>query len=79
MKTPTKEQVYAAPKKIYNQYKAPVPLWAKWLRNIGIVAGAVGGTILTAPASFPSIVVAAATYLVVGGNFTALLAQSFKK
>ena len=68
-----------AAKQVYENYKAPVPKWAKWARNIGIVIGAVGGSILAAPAMFPAGIVATAGYMVFGGNVTALIVQGFKK
>ncbi len=64
---------------VIDDYISPVPKWAKLLRNAGIVIGAIGGTILTSPVMFPAGLVAVAGYMVMGGNFTALVAQGFKK
>lgn len=61
-------------------YMADTPKWAKVVRLIGLVVGAAGGTILTSnPVMWPVAVIAAAPYMTMIGNFTALLVQSFKK
>ena len=66
-------------KKATESYLSEPPKWAKWVRNIGIVAGAIGGTIATSGLAFPALLVAAAPYLVLIGNASAVIAQGFKK
>lgn len=66
-------------KQITESYLSEPPKWAKWIRNIGIIAGAIGGTIATSGLAFPAILVTAAPYLVLIGNASAVVAQGFKK
>lgn len=66
-------------KQITESYISEPPKWAKWIRNIGIITGAIGGTIATSGLAFPAILVTAAPYLVLIGNASAAVAQGFKK
>jgi hypothetical protein len=65
--------------KAVDQIASPVPKWAKWARNIGLIVGAIGGSIATSGVALPAIVMSAAPYMVLFGNATALIAQGFKK
>lgn len=61
-------------------YFSDTPRWAKIVRLIGLVSGAVGGAILMSnPATLPAGLIIAAPYLTVIGNATALFIQGFKK
>lgn len=73
------KKIKSLPKKAVDTYIAPVPTWAKIVRNVGIIIGALGANILSSPALFPAELVAAATYMVWGGNLAAFIAQGFKK
>ncbi len=61
---------------IVERYKQPTPKFFKTLRNIGIALAAVGGAILTAPVSFPAIVVTVGAYITVAGTVATALSQA---
>ena len=56
--------------------KAPTPRFFRVVRNIGLVLGAVGTTILTAGTALPAVVVTVAGYLVTAGAVAAAVSQS---
>jgi hypothetical protein len=61
-------------------YFSDTPKWVKIVRLVGVVMGAIGGTILASnPVTLPVALVAAAPYMVMVGNFTALIVQGFSK
>lgn len=47
--------------------KSPTPRFFKKIRNVGLLLGAVGGALLTAPVALPAAVIAAAGYLATAG------------
>lgn len=65
--------------KLAKDYVAPVPRWAKILRNVGVITTAIGGGILASPALFGAGLITAASYMVFGGNAAILIFQGFKK
>lgn len=52
---------------VWQRLGAPTPKFFKRLRDVGLVLGALGGAILTAPISLPPIVLTLAGYLVTVG------------
>lgn len=46
---------------------APSPSFFKKIRNIGLILGAVGGAILTAPVTLPPLLITIAGYLATAG------------
>ena len=61
MKTQVKQQG------IGDRLKAPTPKFFQRVRNIGLLLGAIGGAILTAPVSLPATVITVAGYLTTAG------------
>ena len=61
--------------KIVNRATAPTPKFFKVLRNIGLVLASVGGVILTAPISLPSIIVSVGGYVAVAGGVLSAVSQ----
>ncbi|HEX6913601.1 MAG TPA: hypothetical protein VF145_00080 [Chitinophagaceae bacterium] len=61
---------------IINRMKKPTPRFFKKLRNIGLAIAAIGGSILTAPAELPELLVNIAGYLTVGGTVASAVSQS---
>jgi hypothetical protein len=61
-----------------DRWKANVPEFWKKVQKVGIIAGVIGGALLTVPVSLPATIVAGATYLVVIGTTTATLSQLTK-
>ncbi len=61
---------------IGQRWNAPVPRFFKAIRNIGIVIGAVGGAILSAPVSLPPILITLAGYMVTAGVVAGALSQA---
>jgi len=62
-----------------DRWKAKVPEFWKKVQRVGIVAGIIGGALLTAPISLPATLITGATYLVVIGTTTATLSQLTKE
>ena len=76
----TKKAIAETSKKAAKAYFSDTPKWAKIVRLIGLVIGAAGGAILaTNPATLPVVLVTAAPYMTMLGNFTAMLVQGFEK
>ena len=65
-------------KELIDRWNAKTPGFWKKVQRIGIVAGAVGTILITAPVSLPVTLVAAGGYLVTAGGITAALAQLTK-
>lgn len=61
------------------RWKAKTPLFWKKIQRVGIIAGAIGGALLTAPISLPVSIVTGATYLIAIGTTTAALSQLTKE
>ena len=64
---------------IVERLKAKTPMFWKKVQRIGIVAGVIGGVIMTAPISLPASIVAVGGYLVTAGGITAALSQLTKE
>ena len=62
--------------KFSERIKEPTPPFFKKLRNIGLVLAAVGGAILAAPITLPSIVLSIATYITVAGTVATTVSQA---
>ena len=62
-------------KKILYRASAPTPKFFKVLRNIGLVLASVGGVILTAPITLPSIIVSVGGYIAVAGGVLSAVSQ----
>ena len=62
-----------------DRWKAKMPEFWKKVQRVGIVAGVIGGALLTAPISLPATLNTGATYLVVIGTTTATLSQLTKE
>ncbi len=52
---------------IIERVQAPTPQFFKTVRKVGLMLGAVGTALLTAPVALPTVVVSAAGYLVAAG------------
>lgn len=61
---------------IVERIAAPTPRFFRTLRTIGIVLGAIGGTLLTAPVSLPATLIAAGGYIVVAGGIMTAISQT---
>jgi hypothetical protein len=63
-------------KKIIERMDSSTPVYFRKLRNIGLVVGAAGATILASPVALPAIVIKIAGYLVVAGTVAGAVAQT---
>lgn len=61
------------------RWNAKTPKFWKKVQRIGIIAGALGAAILTAPVSLPAVIVTGAGYLIAVGGVTATLSQLTKE
>lgn len=57
----------------------PTPPFFRQLRTVGLVLAGVGGAILAAPVSLPTVLVTAAGYLVTGGAVLSAVSQATVK
>jgi len=57
------------------RWSAETPKFWKRIQKLGIVIGAIGGAILTAPVSLPVAAVTAATYMITAGSVMATMSQ----
>ena len=55
---------------------SPTPGFFKKIRKWGILVAAVGGALITAPVTLPSIIVSVAGYLVVAGAVATAVSQA---
>jgi ABC-type xylose transport system permease subunit len=62
-----------------DRWKAKTPDFWKKVQKVGIIAGILGGALLTAPISLPVSIVTGAGYLVAIGTATATLSQLTKE
>ncbi len=62
-------------KNIMERWVAPTPKFFKILRNIGLVMGAVGTAILTAPVTLPATLVTLSGYLLTAGGVVTAVSQ----
>ena len=58
---------------------APTPNFFKTIRNLGIVLGAIGGTLITVPVALPAWILGVAKVLVVAGSVAAGVSQTAVK
>ncbi|WP_143959259.1 hypothetical protein [Litoribacter populi] len=63
---------------IQNRWQAPTPPFFKKVQFIGMILGAVGGSLLAAPVALPAVLITAAGYLLVGGSVLAAVSQVAK-
>ena len=61
---------------VLERVKAPTPKFFRVIRNVGLVLGAVGTTILTAGAALPVVVTSIAGYMVTVGAVAAAVSQT---
>lgn len=61
---------------LVERVQAPTPKFFRIVRNVGLVLGAVGTTILTAGAALPPVLITVAGYLVTAGAVAAAVSQS---
>ena len=61
------------------RWNAKTPKFWKKVQRVGIIAGAIGAAILTAPVSLPAVIVTGAGYLIAVGGVTATLSQLTKE
>lgn len=61
---------------VLERIQAPTPKFFKVVRNIGLVLGAVGTTILTAGTALPVVVTTVAGYMVTAGAVAAAVSQT---
>lgn len=66
-------------KEILERISEPTPSFWKKVQRIGLIAGAIGGAIMTAPVSLPTGIVAIGGYLATAGAVTATLSQLTSK
>lgn len=57
------------------RWVSPTPKFFKTLRNVGLVIGAVGTAILTAPVTLPATLVTISGYLVTAGGVATAVSQ----
>jgi ABC-type xylose transport system permease subunit len=61
---------------VWQRLTAPTPKFFQKIRNIGIVAGAVGTALLAQPIELPGFVSTIATYLILAGTITSIISQA---
>ena len=61
---------------VVERVKAPTPRFFKVIRNVGLVLGAVGTTLLTAGTALPVVVTTVAGYMVTVGAVAAAVSQT---
>ncbi len=62
-------------KTILARWGAPTPRFFKKIRNVGLVVGAIGTAILTAPVGIPVAVVSIGGYLITAGSVITAISQ----
>jgi len=60
---------------LWKRWAAPTPKFFKIIRNVGLVVGAVGTAILTAPVALPAAIVSISGYLVTAGAIATAVSQ----
>jgi ABC-type xylose transport system permease subunit len=60
---------------IMQRWVSPTPKFFKILRNVGLVIGAVGTAILTAPITLPATLITISGYLVTAGGVVTAVSQ----
>ena len=62
-------------KTLKDRWSAKTPTFWKKVQRVGLVAGALGAAIITAPVALPAALITASGYLVAVGGVTAALSQ----
>lgn len=60
---------------LYNRFKAPTPKLFQNLRNIGLTMATIGGIILSAPVTLPTIIVTIGGYITIAGGVISAISQ----
>lgn len=60
---------------LMKRWASPTPKFFKVLRNVGIVVGAVGTAILTAPVTLPAALITISGYMVTAGGVATAVSQ----
>lgn len=60
---------------LMKRWAAPTPKFFKTLRNVGIVVGAIGTAILTAPVTLPAALITISGYMVTAGGVATAVSQ----
>jgi len=60
---------------LLKRWAAPTPKFFKTLRNVGLVIGAIGTAILTAPVTLPASLITISGYLVTAGGVVTAVSQ----
>ncbi len=66
-------------KNLVERLQAPTPSFFKKIRNMGLVLGAVGAAVLSAPISLPAIVLSVAGYMATAGLVATAVSQAVYK
>ncbi|GAA4778383.1 hypothetical protein GCM10023231_01170 [Olivibacter ginsenosidimutans] len=66
-------------KQIKERIQSPTPKFFKTIRTIGLVLGAIGGALLTAPIALPTTVVTIGGYLATAGVVASAVATATKE
>ena len=61
------------------RWQSKTPKFWKKVQRVGIIAGAVGAAIITAPVALPAALITASSYLLAIGGVTATLSQLTKE
>ncbi len=64
---------------LIQRMQSPTPKFFKTLRTVGLALAAAGGALLTAPISFPAIIITIAGYATVAGSVITAVSQSAVK
>ena len=62
--------------KVMQRMQEPTPPFFKKIRNIGLVLGAIGASIVAAPVAIPALLVKIAGYLVIAGTVASGVSQT---
>lgn len=60
---------------LYNRFRAPTPKLFQNLRNIGLTMATIGGIILSAPVTLPTIIVTIGGYITIAGGVISAISQ----
>lgn len=60
---------------ILNRFQAPTPKLFQNLRNLGLSLAAIGGVLISAPVSLPTLLISIGGYLTVAGGVLSAVSQ----
>lgn len=60
---------------IIERFRKPTPKFFRILRNMGVVLATIGGAIIAAPLTLPSLLVTISTYLTIAGTVASAISQ----